>query len=140
MTQRALVEVLKAFDVHSMPQRNVKMESCKFNNMIQKECQPFNKFLKEIRAQIERCELNCTCGLSYENRILRDRIIAGVYDKNLQLELLDGRDGKFDRVVVNCKKFESANVHKMFATKAIEIGNSIIKKHRYRFSKYGKET
>ncbi|XP_055308635.1 uncharacterized protein LOC129572650 [Sitodiplosis mosellana] len=80
--------------------------------MVQKERQPFSEFLTELRAQIERCEFNCTCGLSYESRMLRDRIITGVYDKKLQLKLLDGRDETLDRVVDICKTFESANVHK----------------------------
>lgn len=85
--QRSLQDVLTAFDNHCLPQKNATMESFKFNNIVQKERQPFNEFLTEIRAQIEKCEFSCTCGLSYQNRMLRDRIITGVYDKKIAVEI-----------------------------------------------------
>lgn len=43
--------------------------------------------------------------------MLRDRIITGVFDKKLQLKLLDGRDERLEPVVDLCKTFESANVN-----------------------------
>lgn len=43
--------------------------------------------------------------------MLRDRIITGVFDKKLQLKLLDGYE-QLTRVVDVCKTFESANVNK----------------------------
>lgn len=110
--QRTLNEVLEKFDEHCLPQKNVTMESYKFNNLVQKERQTFGEFLTELRTQIERCEYNCTCGVVYEERMLRDRIITGVFDKKLQLKLLDGRNEKLDRVVDLCKTFESANLNK----------------------------
>lgn len=110
--QRTLAEVLQKFDDHCLPQKNVAMESYKFNNLVQKEKQTFNEFLTELRTQLERCEYNCTCGLSYESRMLRDRIITGVFDKKLQLKLLDGRDETLEKVIDISKTFESANVNK----------------------------
>lgn len=77
--QRTLSDVLKAFDTHCLPQKNVTMESYKFNNLMQAERQPFSEFLTEIRTQIELCEFNYKCGVSYKNRMLRDRIITGVF-------------------------------------------------------------
>lgn len=44
--------------------------------------------------------------------MLRDRIITGVYDKKLQLKLLDGRDASLEQVVNICKTFEAANFNK----------------------------
>lgn len=112
VTQRTLDDVLKKFDQHCLPQKNVAMESYKFNNLVQKERQSFGEFLTELRTQLERCEFKCNCGVSYENRMLRDRIITGVFDKKLQLKLLDGRDETLDRVIDVCKTFESAHVNK----------------------------
>lgn len=110
--QRKLSDVLSKFDEHCLPQKNVAMESYKFNNLIQRERQTFNEFLTELRTQLERCEYKCTCGISYENRMLRDRIITGVFDKKLQLKLLDGSDETLNRVVDMCKTYEAANVNK----------------------------
>lgn len=111
--QRTLVEVLTQFDEYCLPQKNVAMESYKFNNMVQKDRQTFSEFLTELRMQLERCEFTCTCTLSYEQRMLRDRIITGVFDKKLQLKLLDEKNAALNRVVDICKTFESANVNKI---------------------------
>lgn len=112
VTQRTLEAVLKKFDDHCFPQKNVTMESYKFNNIVQKERQTFNEFLTELRIQLERCDFACSCGIKYEDRMLRDRIITGVFDKKLQLKLLDGRDETLQRVLDICKTFESANANK----------------------------
>lgn len=110
--QRSLDDVLKKFDDHCLPQRNVAMESYKFNMIVQKEKQSFNEFETELRTQLRRCEFKCACGESYEERMLRDRVIIGVHDKKLQLKLLDGRDEALTRVIETCKIYEAANVNR----------------------------
>lgn len=82
MKQLKLDEVLNKFDDHCLPQRNVAMESYKFNVIKQKEHQAFTEFETELRTQLRYCEFKCECGKSYEDRMLRDRIIIGVQDKN----------------------------------------------------------
>lgn len=62
--------------------------------------------------QLERCDYNCSCGVSNGERMLRDRIITGVFDKKLQLKLLYGREESLSLVVEICKTFESANFNK----------------------------
>lgn len=110
--QRTLDEVLDKFDQHCLPQRNVTMESYKFNMIAQKERQPFTEFETELRTQLRHCEFKCECGKSYENRMLRDRIIVGIHDTKLQLKLLDGRDEELVRVIDTCKTYEAANANK----------------------------
>lgn len=110
--QRTLDEILKKFDEHCLPQKNVAMESYKFNTISQKEKQSFSEFETELRTQLRRCEYKCSCGVSYEERMLRDRMVVGVHDKKLQLKLLDGRDEPLTRVIETCKIYEAANVNK----------------------------
>lgn len=110
--QRSLDDVLRKFDEHCLPQKNVAMESYKFNMIVQKEKQSFNEFETELRTQLRRCEFSCACGASYEDRMLRDRIIIGVHNKKLQLKLLDGRDEPLTRVIETCKIYESANMNR----------------------------
>lgn len=110
--QRTLEEVLQKFDEHCVPQKNVAMESYKFNTISQKEKQSFSEFETELRTQLRRCEFKCTCGASYEERMLRDRIVVGVHDKKLQLKLLDGRDEPLARILASCKIYEAANLNK----------------------------
>lgn len=112
VVQRTLDEVLEKFDQHCLPQRNIPMESYKFNTILQKERQSFMEFETELRTQVRHCDYKCECGKSFENRMLRDRIIVGVQDKKLQLKLLDGRDEQFSRVIDTCKTYEAANANK----------------------------
>lgn len=112
VTQRTLNDVLKRFDDHCIPQKNVAMESFKFNGIVQKEKQSFAEFETELRTQLRRCDYSCTCGVSYGDRMLRDRIIIGVHDNKLQLKLLDGRDEALPKVIEICKTFEAAHANK----------------------------
>lgn len=106
--QRTLEQVLKKFDAHCLPQRNVAMESYKFNMILQKENQAFNDFETQLRTQLRHCEFKCECGRSYEDRMLRDRIVVGVFDKKLRLKLLDGSNEDLMRVIAICKTYEAA--------------------------------
>ncbi|XP_055911738.1 uncharacterized protein LOC129945829 [Eupeodes corollae] len=112
VTERSLQDVLDKFDEFCKPQCNIAMESYKFNILSQKERQSFMEFETELRAHVRLCDYKCECGSSYENRLLRDRLIVGVYDKKLQLKLLDGRDEQLERVIETCKTYEAANTNK----------------------------
>lgn len=88
---RTLDDVLKAFDGYCIPKKNILMESFKFHNIVQKEKQPFVEFETELRKQIEFCEYKLD-GKSYNERMLKERIVIGVHDNKLQLKLLEGKD------------------------------------------------
>ncbi|XP_055923792.1 uncharacterized protein LOC129954124 [Eupeodes corollae] len=110
---RTLEEIIIAFDRYCIPKKNVTMETFKFNQILQKEKQSFTDFETEIRKQIQFCEFGCACGVSYEEKMIKDRIIIGVYDKKLQLKLLDGRDESLQNVISVCKASEAANANKV---------------------------
>lgn len=48
-----------------------------------------------------------------ENRfkMLLDRLIIGIYDKRLQLKLLDNKNKGLDEVVQECKPFEASTIN-----------------------------
>lgn len=112
LVARTLDIVIKAFDDYCLPRKNIAMESFKFNTITQKEKQIFADFETELRTQLRYCEYNCKCGVTYEHRMLRDRIIIGVHDKKLQLKLLDGKDTPLKKVIETCKVYEAANANK----------------------------
>lgn len=107
-----LDDVIKKFDDYCLPQKNVAMESFKFNMIWQKEKQPINEFETELRKQLRFCEFKCSCGELYEERMIRDHIIIGVYDKKLQMKLLDGRDDTLSKVIETCKIYKAASPNK----------------------------
>ena len=57
--QRSLDEVLKKFEDYCLPQKNLGMESFKFNLISQKEKQTINEFETELRKQLPFCEFKC---------------------------------------------------------------------------------
>lgn len=80
-----LDEILQSFDKYCLPRRNLAMESFKYHTISQKE--------KQTNEQMQYCEFDYeSCSEAFADRMLRDRIIVGVYDRKLQLKLLDGKD------------------------------------------------
>lgn len=93
-----LSKVLEAFDSHCLPRKNIAMEAFKLNLISQQEGQPFSEFETALRSQIQHCDYNCSrCKLSYADRMMRDRVIIGVNNKDLQLKLLDRKEESLAR-------------------------------------------
>lgn len=107
-----LAAVLRKFDEYCLPQKNLAMESFKFHTIAQREKQSFGEFEMELRTQLQYCGFECSCKKSYADRMLRDRIIVGVYDKKLQMKLLGGKDEPLSEIVNKCKVFEAAAANK----------------------------
>lgn len=77
-------EIIKAFDEFCRPKTNELYESYVFQRRCQGVNEPFDQFYMDIKKLIR------TCGYGeMENRMLRDRIVCGVADKNLQKRLLE---------------------------------------------------
>lgn len=106
-------EVLKRFESFCLPQKNVVMESFKFNSIVQKERQPFSEFETELRLQMRHCNFVCSnCQMAYSDRMLRDRIVLCVGDKRLQAKLLENSDDTLQQTIDKCKAAELAAANK----------------------------
>lgn len=136
--QSTLSEVLARFDDYFTPKINVAMEAFKFNSIVQKEYQPFGEFETDLRRQIQHCDFKCGCGKSYQDRTLRDRIIIGVFDKTLQLKLLNSMDDLLDNVIEKCKIIEATIAIKVILQG--EPANIMNIGHFSKFCKHSKDT
>lgn len=59
------------------------METFKFNNILQKGSQTIDNYVTELRQQ-QVCDFKCTkCGTSFEDRMIKDRLIFGINDKQV---------------------------------------------------------
>ena len=125
VVQRTLNDVLQRFDEHCIPQKNVTMESYVFNTTVQKEKESFGEFETRLRTQIRRCDYICTCGVSYEDRMLRDQIIIGVSNKQLQTKLIDGHNYTLAIVTEKCKSFEATSANKNLLERKTTISTII---------------
>lgn len=105
----SLDELLKEFDTHFLPKRVTAMESFKFHNMVQDLDQNIDQYLTELKKQAQLCQFICenpNCKQSFENRMIRDRLIIGIKDKESQLRLLREKDLTVNKVIEYCKSIE----------------------------------
>lgn len=101
--QRAsYTEVIKAFDDFCKPKKNPVYERFVLNQRKQKEGEPFDTFLMDIKRLARTCEFGAN-----ENEMLRDRIVWGVHDQKLQLRLIEKNDLTYDQAVEMARQSES---------------------------------
>jgi transposase InsO family protein len=99
-------EVLKKFDEHFQPCKNIVHERVMFQRIAQQQSEGVESFTRSLYKQAEKCEFGDS-----KSECIRDRFVAGLYDKDVSEEL--------------------QNVSKLTLEKAIEIARrqEAIKKH-----------
>lgn len=70
--------VFNAFEDYCTPKKNIVNDSFLFNTRNQQKKETFDAFYEDILKLVKACEYDD------EDRMIRDRIVAGVKDKNLQ--------------------------------------------------------
>lgn len=95
--------VTNAFETFCNPKCNEVYESFVFHNRAQKQGEPFDNFLMDIKKIVRRC------GFNDENRMLRDRIVLGTCDKKLQKKFMDTANLTLDVAVDMARSSEASN-------------------------------
>ncbi|KAM7292185.1 uncharacterized protein ISCGN_025427 [Ixodes scapularis] len=96
--ERNSVEVLiQKFEARYKPATNLTFQEFRFGSRDQKEGEPFNEWLTELRILAKNCEFG-----ELEDRMLRSRIILGVRDKSVQRKLLVGNP-TYEKTVELCR-------------------------------------
>lgn len=111
---KTLKDVLECFDSYFLPKKNITMETFKFNNINQKEEQNIESYIIELRNQAASCEFVCTkdnCKTSYVDRMIRDRIILGTNDKDIQQRLIREPNMTLEKIKDYCKSIELSKQH-----------------------------
>ncbi|XP_063361440.1 uncharacterized protein LOC134658236 [Cydia amplana] len=85
--QLQLQTIKDKFTKHFTPKINESYERYIFNTIIQKEGQPFDEFLTELKSKVK----NCAYG-TVEDSLIRDRIVVGVRSDSLREKLLAEQD------------------------------------------------
>lgn len=122
--KKVYVEIIKAFDEFCRPKTNELYETFVFHRRSQGVNEPFDQFLMDIKKLIR------TCGFGeLENRMLRDRIVCGVADKNLQKRLLEADKLDCDRAIdmaraAEVTSFQSMDI-RMGVEKRVDIVDAI---------------
>lgn len=112
--QATLEELLGAFDAYFLPKIVIPMETFKFNNLVQEQNQTVEQYLVELKKQAKLCSFKCsieTCKASYEARMIRDRLIVGINDKQIQARLIREQDIDVNKILEYCKSIELSKQH-----------------------------
>jgi hypothetical protein len=93
-------KVLAAFENHCLPKKNILFERSVFYHRHQADGEPFEKFLFDVKKFAQRCDF------PDESKMIRDRIVLGLYDKDVQAKLIQSGDINADKVIEICKTAE----------------------------------
>lgn len=109
-------EVIQAFASFCEPKKNTTYERYMFNKRNQKEKEPFNEFLMDIRRLVRTCEYQ-----QMESEMLRDKIVMGVWDKKVQTRLLETIELTYEKAVEKCRASEATREQSNKMNTNIEI-------------------
>lgn len=87
-------EVIKAFDDFCKPKKNEVYESYIFHGRQQAPEEPFDSFLMDLKKLVKTCGFGET-----EERMVRDRIVFGIADKQTQKRLLETENLNLEKAV-----------------------------------------
>lgn len=99
--RRSFQSVLKAFEDHCSPKKNIVFERFKFYSRLQQEAEGFDQFLTDVKKLSQSCEFGTLC-----DEMVRDRIVLGIYDKAIQERLLRVEDLNLTKAVNLCRAAE----------------------------------
>nr|CAI5851190.1 unnamed protein product [Callosobruchus analis] len=109
-----LTKLLEAYDEHFLPKKVIPVETFKFNSLNQTSEQSIEQYLTVLKKQAKLCEFICDndqCKKSFEERMIRDRLIVGIYDKQTQARLLREPNLNVDKIVEYCKSIHLTKEH-----------------------------
>lgn len=103
-SDRTVDEIIDEFTKYAIGEINESYERFKFNQCIQKKDETVEQFLTNVRTLVKTCNYCKEC----VDSIIRDRIILGVNDAEVQETLLKERNPSLKKCIDIIKAAESA--------------------------------
>lgn len=98
-TKKTLANVIRFFDAHFEPVKNVIYERVKFNDMRQGNLS-IHQFITEVQTQADNCDYG-----EMRDQLIRDRIVVGVRDQKLREYLIDLEDLTLLKAIQKAKQY-----------------------------------
>lgn len=98
-----LDEVIEIFEEHFKPKTNEIINTFHFNKRIQEEGENFDAFYTDLRKIAQNCNFDV-----FKDRMLRDKIIYGIRDVQIQQKLLMKKNLTLQEAVETCRTSELA--------------------------------
>lgn len=115
MERTLYVSVVKAFEDFCKPRKNVVYERYRFGCRNQKEGEPFDAFLMEIKKLARYCEF------TEENNMIRDRIVIGTTDSKLRERLLSDLELTMEKAIQKARTSEITKVQAETMNRAVDV-------------------
>ncbi|XP_072165927.1 uncharacterized protein [Diadema setosum] len=129
--------LIKKFDGHFLPQKNITYERHIFHTRIQQPRETFDDFLTDLKQKAATCEFG-----NLNDSLVKDRIIIGIRDASLRTKLLEKSDLTLQQTIDACRTAEvtnaqTANLNASAST--VQEVHAVKKSHRGKNSKPGKK-
>lgn len=127
--------VLQAFETFCIGKKNIVYERFMFYQRKQKDGEPFDSFLVDIK------KLARTCEFADDKEMLRDQIVMGIRDTKTQLRMLEMSDLTYDKAVEKGRQSEISKeqVETMNIAKASEV-DEIRRNTQHRYAEHMDDT
>ena len=96
-----LEQAFEAFEEYLKPRTNVVIERHKFLTHVQKQNEPFDDFLNDLKKLVKSCNFG-----DHEESLMRDRIIIAVNNEALQQRMLRDLDLTLKKATDSCRASE----------------------------------
>ena len=97
--------VIQKFEDYCSPKKNTTFERYVFFSRKQKESEPFEQWLTELKMLANSCEFE-----TLRDSLIKDAIVLGVHDVHVKDRLLREKDLKLDRAIEVCKASETSKL------------------------------
>ena len=98
--------VLSKFDTHCSPKKNETYERYVFRSRIQRQHEPFDSFLTDLRLKAQSCNF-----VMLKDSMIRDQIVYGVEDKKVRERLLREMELTLAGAIKICQASELSQRH-----------------------------
>ena len=107
--------LLKLFEDYCNPKKNITFERYKFNARNQKDGEPCDQYVTELKTLAQSCDFK-----DLKEELIRDRIVIGLYDGVLRARLLRETDLTLTKTISMCRTHEASQEH----LKSLEAASS----------------
>lgn len=111
--------ILKKFEEYCHPRKNIVFERFKFFSRSQEEGEPVDKYVTDLKRLANPCEFE-----SQADSLIRDRLVLGIKDKQLQERLLREPDLELHKALNICRANETSK-QQVQEIKGVETVNAV---------------
>ena len=95
---RNLSHILEGFEAYCNPKKNETVERYKFFQRFQEPGEPFERLVTNLKVLVSTCNFG-----TLRDSLVRDHIICGIQDKQLQEDFLKESDLNLEKCLQTCR-------------------------------------